>query len=61
MAGTVRVWSCQTWELLAQGLGHGDNVNSVSFFGDSKQLVSGARDGNIYVWDLEGVERMSST
>ena len=53
--------SCQLWDSkghqnIVQILGHTDDVTSVAFFPDGKQLMSASMDGTIRVWDIDLLE-----
>jgi WD40 repeat protein len=59
-SGTYEPAACQIWDASTQSIvqlvGHTDNVNSVSFFLDGKQIMSASLDGTIRLWDVELLE-----
>ena len=48
---------CQIWyastHTMVELVGHSDNVPSVTFFPDGKQIMSASWDGTIRTWDIE--------
>jgi WD40 repeat protein len=51
-----QIWDVSTRQAIVQLIGHTDNVYSVSFFPDGKQIMSASWDGTIRVWDIELLE-----
>jgi WD40 repeat protein len=51
-----QIWDASTYQSIVQFVGHSDNVHSVAFFPDGKQIMSASWDGTIRVWDLEMLE-----
>ena len=51
-----QIWDTKTHQIIIQLLGHTDDVTSVAFFPDGKQLMSASKDGTIRVWDIELLE-----
>jgi WD40 repeat protein len=58
--GTYFPAACQIWDASTQTtiqlVGHIDNVLSVAFFSDGKQIMSASRDGTIRVWGIDLLE-----
>ena len=52
----IQIWDASTYQMIAQLVGHGGQVNSVDFFPDGKQIISASNDGTIRVWDIELLE-----
>jgi WD40 repeat protein len=51
-----RIWDASTHQSIVRLVGHIDQVHSVAFFPDGKQIMSASRDGTIRVWDVELLE-----
>ena len=51
-----RIRDASTCQTIAQLVGHTDDVFSVGFFPDGKQIMSASLDGTIRVWDIEFLE-----
>jgi WD40 repeat protein len=51
-----RIWDASTHQTVVQPVGHRDDVLSVAFFPDGKQIMSASVDGTIRVWDIELLE-----
>mmetsp|Transcript_28816 Transcript_28816/g.56592 ORF Transcript_28816/g.56592 Transcript_28816/m.56592 type:complete len:613 (-) Transcript_28816:59-1897(-) len=49
---TVFVWDTKSKKCIAQGTGHSGNINSLTFSGDSKSIVSVSLDSTICIWTL---------
>ena len=49
---TIRIWDLKTGNELAKLVGHQDMVRSVQFSPDSSQLISGACDQIVRVWNV---------
>ena len=52
----VHVLDLRSGRLVAQGHGHSEQVLSLQWTPDEKQLVSGGEDGAVCVWNFYGVE-----
>ena len=50
------IWDTSTHQTIAQLVGHKNDVLSVAFFPDGKQLMSASEDGTIRKWDVELLE-----
>jgi len=48
----VRLWDLGTGKVLNEGLGHSGCINTVAYSADDKQVISGGRDGSIFLWNL---------
>ncbi|KRX10889.1 WD40-repeat-containing domain [Pseudocohnilembus persalinus] len=48
----VKVWDIQSGQIVGKGQGHSGPINSVAFSYDDRQIVSGGRDGNIFLWNV---------
>lgn len=48
----VKVWDLQSGQIIGKGQGHSGPINSVAFSYDDRQIVSGGRDGNIFLWNV---------
>jgi WD40 repeat protein len=62
-SGTYSPSACQIWDASTHQsivqlilVGHTDDVHSVAFFPDGKQIMSASNDGTIRVWDVELLE-----
>lgn len=51
---TLRLWELQTGATTRRFVGHTGDVLSVSFSADNRQIVSGARDRTIKLWNTLG-------
>ncbi len=49
------VWNAETGQEMLTLRGHSDDVMSVSFSPDGKQIVSGSRDDTVKVWDADSM------
>jgi WD40 repeat protein len=54
----VKIWDAETGQELLTLRGHSDDVKSVSFSQDGKQIVSGSRDDTVIVWNAETGQEM---
>ena len=50
------IWDASIDQSILRLAGHLDNVRSVTFFPDGKQITSASNDGTIRVWDVELLE-----
>jgi WD40 repeat protein len=48
----LKLWEVSTGNLVAQGKGHSGCINTLAFAADDRQLISGGKDGNIFVWNI---------
>lgn len=48
----VRLWDLQAGKIISEGTGHSGVVNALEFSADDKQLLSGGRDGSIFLWNI---------
>lgn len=48
----VRLWDVASGQIMAEERGHSGAINSLEFSYDDKQIVSGGRDGTIYLWNV---------
>lgn len=48
----VKLWDVRTGACLSEGVGHSGAIVGLSFSPDDRQLVSVAKDGGIFVWNL---------
>lgn len=51
---TLRLWELATGTTTRRFVGHNNDVLSVSFSADNRQIVSGARDKTIKLWNTLG-------
>ena len=51
---TLRLWELATGKTTRRFVGHTNDVLSVSFSADNRQIVSGARDRTIKLWNTLG-------
>jgi len=51
--GTIAVCDGRRWEVAKLLEGHTDRVFSLAFLRDSNTLISGAADGNCYIWNVD--------
>lgn len=51
---TLRLWELSTGTTTRRFVGHTNDVLSVSFSADNRQIVSGARDRSIKLWNTLG-------
>lgn len=51
---TLRLWELATGTTTRRFVGHTNDVLSVSFSADNRQIVSGARDKTIKLWNTLG-------
>ncbi|AFY57241.1 WD40 repeat-containing protein [Rivularia sp. PCC 7116] len=56
--GTVRFWDKDSNFLLQELVGHGDQVHSIAFSPDGKQIVTGSRDGTARLWSVVSLEQL---
>ncbi|CAE6375190.1 unnamed protein product [Rhizoctonia solani] len=51
---TIRIWNTQTWQsrVLFRNTGY---IRSVVFSSDGLHLASGSSDGNVRIWEVEGI------
>ncbi|KAG0087088.1 hypothetical protein BGZ92_007602 [Podila epicladia] len=52
--GSIRIWSMKTSDVLVTFNGHRSAVTSLAFDKSGSRLVSGSRDTDLIVWDVEG-------
>jgi WD40 repeat protein/serine/threonine protein kinase len=50
---TIHLIDCTTWDAMAQLKSHTGNIYALAFSPDGKNLVSGAADRTLCVWDIE--------
>lgn len=50
---TIRMWDVSTGRLMRSLPGHEDHVYALAFSPDGKLIASGARDGKLFVYDIE--------
>lgn len=48
----IKIWDAVSGKLISEGRGHSGCVNTVTFSADDRQVISGGRDGNIFVWNI---------
>lgn len=53
-AGELILWDLESYAELRRWSGHGGWVNKVAFSPDGQTLISGAEDGSIILWNLNG-------
>ena len=51
--GTARLWDAQTGRQLRRFEGHTEEVYSVAFSPDGRQVLTGSRDGTARLWDAQ--------
>lgn len=51
---TLRLWELSTGQTTRRFVGHTNDVLSVSFSADNRQIVSGSRDRSIKLWNTLG-------
>ena len=51
---TIRLWELSTGQTTRRFVGHTNDVLSVSFSADNRQIVSGSRDRSIKLWNTLG-------
>ncbi len=56
----VHAWNIQTQNHLCKLLGHIENVQAVSFYGNKNILYSGSDDGMLKIWDLDHCTEIAS-
>ena len=56
MHGACQIWDTKSHQTIVKLLGHTDDVTSVAFFPDGKQIMSASKDDSIRVWDIELLE-----
>lgn len=49
---TIKIWEVSSGKLISTGRGHSGCINTVTFSADDRQVLSGGRDGNIFVWNI---------
>lgn len=49
----MRLWDRDTGEQIRIFEGHTNDVSSVAFSPDGKNILSGSRDGNVKMWDID--------
>ncbi|KAG0039532.1 hypothetical protein BGZ82_007766 [Podila clonocystis] len=52
--GSIRIWSMKTSDVLVTFNGHRSAVTALAFDKSGSRLVSGSRDTDLIVWDVEG-------
>ncbi|KAG0306424.1 hypothetical protein BGZ98_002389, partial [Dissophora globulifera] len=52
--GSIRIWSMKTSDVLVTFNGHRSAVTSLAFDKSGSRLVSGSKDTDLIVWDVEG-------
>ncbi|KAF9106264.1 hypothetical protein BGX29_010020 [Mortierella sp. GBA35] len=52
--GSIRIWSMKTNDVLVTFNGHRSAVTALAFDKSGSRLVSGSRDTDLIVWDVEG-------
>jgi hypothetical protein len=55
----VRLWDCNSGELLARLTGSDVAVSSVAFAPDGQRVAAGAQDGSVVVWELGDREQVA--
>ncbi len=48
----VRLWDLSSGKIITEGTGHSGAVNTLAFSADDRQLVSGGKDGSIFLWNI---------
>lgn len=51
---TLRLWELSTGQTTRRFVGHNNDIMSVSFSADNRQIVSGSRDRTIKLWNTLG-------
>lgn len=57
-AGSIKIWSSQTGELLTTLRGHNDGISDIAFSANNEYLASGSDDLTIRIWDLKFEETL---
>ena len=52
---SVRVWSFQTGQIVAEGTLHPSSITSVAFSADAKKIISADETGIVMVWNFAGL------
>jgi WD40 repeat protein len=55
----VKLWNVRSGECVKTLLGHGEDVESVSFSPDGSLLASGSGDKTVKLWDVSAGTEMS--
>ena len=48
----LRLWDLGSGKVISEGLGHSGTISSIAYSYDDKQIISGGRDGSIFLWNL---------
>lgn len=54
----VRIWDFETGEVIHELAGHTETVEGVAFSPDGSQIISGAWDGQLILWDVDSGEEI---
>ena len=55
-AAACQIWDTLTFQTILQLVGHTDDVRSLTFFPDGKNIMSASKDGTIRIWNVESLE-----
>ncbi|MBX0331277.1 AAA-like domain-containing protein [Oscillochloris sp. ZM17-4] len=56
--GMIRIWEISTWREIRRFTGHNDSIRVAMFTGDSRYVISIARDDTLWFWRLENIDEL---